>query len=87
MLARGRPGRWEVFVLSIATSVRDILHSWAPKGVFLKKKKRKLKKNQTLYGMYLYASTAVSGRLEAGKSPGSCRPVLTQERFTADVEV
>lgn len=52
----------------------------------LKKKKRKLKK-KTLYGIYLYASTPVSGRLEAGKSPSSCIPVLTQKRFTAGVEV
>lgn len=50
MLARGRPGKFEVFFLSIATSVWDILHSWAPKGVFLKKKKRKLKKTRHFMG-------------------------------------
>lgn len=50
-------------------------------------KEKETYKNQTLYGMYLYASTPVTGRLEAGKSPSSCRPVLTQERFTAGVEV
>lgn len=63
--------------------------SWAPKGVLLKKKKRKLKKKipKARCRLYFYASTLVSGSLEAGKSPSNSTPVLTHKRLTAGVEV